>query len=92
VQEPDRPGLSLDQGADRRALVFANDEIALPMPGLGPVQRIEGPLADGEYGLLEPPPSPFGVLVRATVIASMRSRDRWWGASGDGRINGDPGR
>jgi len=48
--------------------------ISLPVPGLGSVQRIEGPLADSEHGLLEPGPSPLGVLVRAAVIASGAQR------------------
>ena len=29
VQHPDRPGLPLDEGADRRALVLADDEVPL---------------------------------------------------------------
>jgi hypothetical protein len=61
------------------------------MPGFGPVLRVEGPLADGEHGLLEPGPSPLGVLVRATVITSGAQRGPVVGASGDGRISGDPG-
>ena len=33
VQQPDQPGLPLDERADRRALVLADDQIAFPVPG-----------------------------------------------------------
>jgi hypothetical protein len=33
VQEPDHPGLPLDERADRGALLPADDEVSLPVPG-----------------------------------------------------------
>ena len=44
------------------------------MPCLGPVQRIEGPLADREHGLLEPRPALLGALMSAAVITSGPQR------------------
>jgi hypothetical protein len=54
VQQPDHPGLPLHQGADRRALVRADDEISfLTVACLGAVLRLKRPLTDGEHRLLE---------------------------------------
>jgi hypothetical protein len=33
----------------------------------------------------------LGVLMRTALITSGAQRDRWWGASGDGRTSGVPG-
>jgi hypothetical protein len=74
MQEPDHPGLPLHQGADRRALVLADDEVSLPMAGLGAILGTEGPLMNREHGLLEPGRAPFGPLMRAPVIASGAQR------------------
>ena len=74
MQQPDRPGLPLDKRADRRTLVPANDQIPLPMPGLGAVLGLERPLADREHGLLEPGPALVLVLVRAPVVTSGAQR------------------
>ena len=35
MQQPDEPGLALDERADRGLLVLADDQVALPVPGLG---------------------------------------------------------
>jgi hypothetical protein len=68
AQQPDHPGLPFDQRADRRALVLADDEISFPVPRVGAVRGLEGPLVDGEHRLLEPGPAPFGPLMRTPVI------------------------
>ena len=39
AQQPDQPGLPLDQRADRRARVLADDEVALPVPRPGSGRR-----------------------------------------------------
>jgi hypothetical protein len=70
------PGLPLDQRADRRALVLADDEILLPMPGLRAVIRLERPLADGEHGLPGPRAPPAGMLMRPAVITPGAQRGR----------------
>jgi hypothetical protein len=44
------------------------------MACLGAVQRVEGPVADGEHGLLEPGTAPLCVLVRAAVIPAGAQR------------------
>jgi hypothetical protein len=45
VQEHCEPGAAFHQGADRRA-VQAEDEVAFPMTGNGPVLDLRGPFAD----------------------------------------------
>ena len=49
VQQHGEAGGALDQRADRRA-VQAEDQIALPVPGHGPVLGLGGPLADQDLG------------------------------------------
>ena len=70
MQQPDEPGLSLDEGADHRALVLADNEIAFPVPGLAAVAGFEGALMDGEHRLGEPRASAAGSLVRLSVITT----------------------
>jgi hypothetical protein len=53
---------------DRRALVLADDQIALPVACLGAVLGLEGPLADGEHRLLEPRPASLSTLMSTAVI------------------------
>jgi hypothetical protein len=74
VQQPDHPGLPFDQRADCRALVLADDEISLPVPGLRAVIGLEGPLADGEHRLLEPRAAPVATLMRPPVITPGAQR------------------
>jgi hypothetical protein len=66
--------LAFDQRADRRALVFADDEIALPMASLGAILGCEGPLIDGEHGLFEPGPTTVATLMSATMVTSRAQR------------------
>lgn len=57
-------GLAFDEGADRRAVVVADDEVTLPVPGFGPVEGREGPVVDGQHRLLKPwPPGAAGTGV-----------------------------
>ena len=46
VQQQGVAGRAFDQRADRGSIVFAEDEVALPVSGHGPVGRLRGPLAD----------------------------------------------
>lgn len=68
VQQPDDPSGALDQCADHRALVFADDVVALPVSGLGAVTRVEGPLVDGQHGLCEPGPTLLGLAVGPSMV------------------------
>ena len=74
MQQPDQPGLAFDECADRRALVLADDQVALPVPGLGAVLGRERPLVDGEHRLLEPGPTAFGALLSAPMISAGAQR------------------
>jgi hypothetical protein len=42
------------------------------MPWLGAVLGREGPLVDREHRMLKPRPAPFGALMSAAVISSVR--------------------
>ena len=66
VQQPNHPGLTLDQRADRGSLVLTDDQIAFPVPGR--------PLVYREHRLGEPGPAPLDLLVRPPVIASGPQR------------------
>jgi hypothetical protein len=44
MQQMDQPGLTFDQRVDRRAMVFADHEIALPMASLRAIVGLEGSL------------------------------------------------
>lgn len=68
VQQPQQPGLPFDQGADRGPLVAADDEVALPVPRLGPVCGLEGSLVHRQHGLLKPGPPALDTLLRAPVL------------------------
>jgi hypothetical protein len=65
AQQPHRQGLTLDEGADGRLLVPADDQISFPMSCLAAVLRLEGPLPDREHRLLEPGTAPVAALMRA---------------------------
>ena len=52
VQQTGRAGLALDERADRGLLVLADDQIALPVPGLAAVLGRERPLVDRAHRLL----------------------------------------
>jgi hypothetical protein len=52
MKQPDQAGLSFDEGAYRRPLALADDEIPFPMPGLGTVLGQERALMDREHRLL----------------------------------------
>jgi len=47
--EEDVAGLALDEGADGRVVGRADEEIALPVSGHGPVRRFGRPLADEDH-------------------------------------------
>jgi len=51
VQQQHVTGGALDQGADRRPAVLADQEIAFPVAGHGPVIGLGGPLADHHHAL-----------------------------------------
>jgi hypothetical protein len=74
VEQPDRPGLPFDEGADRRGLVLADDQVSLPMPGLRAVLGQKRPFVDGEHRVLKPWPTLFGVLLSPPMIAAGAQR------------------
>lgn len=73
VQQADGPGPPFDEGADRGLVVFADDEVSFPLPGLGALLGRKRPVVDGEHRLLEPRPAPVGVLVGAAVVTAVVS-------------------
>ena len=50
VDEQDVAGGAFDQGADLGSLVFADDEVAFPVAGYGPVGGFGGAFADHHHG------------------------------------------
>ena len=70
VQELDVAGLPLDQGADRGAVVGADDEVASPMAGLRSVLRIEATVMDAKHRLGESSAGADLPGVSAAVVAS----------------------
>jgi hypothetical protein len=67
-------GLTFDEGADRREVVVTDDEIALPVSGLGAVVDREWAVVDRQHRLLEPQSAALPTLVRATVIPARAQR------------------
>jgi hypothetical protein len=84
VQQPDQPGSALHEGADRRPVVAADDQISFPVPGRGSVTGIERALMDGQHRLGEPRPAPLDPLVGSPMITpgpqrgTMFRRDLPW--------------
>ena len=74
VQQTDQSGLALDECADRGLLLLADDQVALPMSGLGSVLGWEGPLVDGAHRLFEPGPAAIGALLGAAMISCGAQR------------------
>jgi hypothetical protein len=68
VHQAHHPGLAFDEGADRREVVVADDQVALPVSGFSPIGRGERPVVDGEHRLLEAAPSALLSPVRSAVI------------------------
>src|SRR6185295_18390697 len=64
----------LDEGADRRALIVADDEVAFPVPRLAAVGGGEWPLVDEQRRLGEPWATP----ARALVDAAMSPAGAQW--------------
>ena len=63
------PGLTFDEGSDRRKVIVADDhQIALPMAGFRPIRRGERPVVDAEHWLLETASPTLLSLVRSAVI------------------------
>ncbi|EPQ45517.1 transposase [Mycobacterium pseudoshottsii JCM 15466] len=67
MHQSNQPGLALDEGADRRALVLAEDEVAFPVSWLTAVGGGEWPLVDRQHRLGEPWATPARPLVRAAM-------------------------
>jgi hypothetical protein len=57
VQQSDQSGLPLDERADGRALILAEDQMAFPTALFGSVLGREGTLVDGEHWVLKPGPA-----------------------------------
>jgi hypothetical protein len=51
VEQHDETGVPLDHGPDGRPTVLADDEVALPGAGHGPVGDLRGPLGDHDLAL-----------------------------------------
>jgi hypothetical protein len=66
--------MAFNQRADRREMVIADDQIALPMARFRPVEGRERPVVDGEHRLLKPWPSALWALMRSAVISSGTQR------------------
>jgi hypothetical protein len=91
MQQPDEAGLALNEGADGGLLILADDQIVFSVARLGAVAGWEGPLVDRQHRLFEACPAAIGTLLCPAMVRPVRSGERCWGASGDGRISGDPG-
>ena len=74
MQPTDEAGLVFDQRADRRALVLADEELALPMARLRAIVGWEGSLVDGEHRLFEPGSTPVAALMSAAMVSSRAKR------------------
>jgi hypothetical protein len=66
VHEHQVAGRAFDQGADGGLAVPADDQIALPVAGDGPVGRFSGPLTDHDHVLDRPADALGRVAVRAS--------------------------
>ena len=62
-------GGAFDEGADRGGSVGADDQVAFPMPGDGPVVHLGRPLADHDHRVGEPGGTGGGVAVRLAAGA-----------------------
>jgi hypothetical protein len=74
MQQTNEPCLTFHQRADGRALVLADEEIALPMARLGAIVGVEGSLVDAEHRLFEAGPAPVSALMSAAMVASGAKR------------------
>lgn len=74
MQLPNERSLPLTKRADGRTLVFADDEIALPVSRLRAVFRGEGTLVDYKHRLLEPRPALLSARMSTPVIPSRAQR------------------
>ena len=69
VQQHHEPGAAFDQGADGGGVVRAEDQIAFPVSGHGPIFDLGGPLGDHQcVGDV----SPFSAPVRPALGAAQR--------------------
>lgn len=74
VEQPNQSGLPFDQGVDRGSLLFADDQVAFPVAGLGPVGGWERTLVNGEHGLLEPGAAAVLPLLGTAVVTTGAQR------------------
>lgn len=70
VDEHDVAGGALDEGTDGRSAVLADDQVALPMTGNGPVLDLGRAVADHDHGVREPRLSRGGLAVGSATGAS----------------------
>ncbi len=91
MHQPDRAGLALDEGSDRRALVLADDEATFPVPWLAAVGGSEWPLMDGQHRLGEPRTALPRPLVSAAMGPAGAQPTAVWRPDRGGRIKGERG-
>jgi hypothetical protein len=72
MQQTDQPGLAFDQRADRRMLVFADDQIALPVTSLRAIVGLRGRwcMVSIACSDLEPTATAFAALMSAAMVTS----------------------
>ena len=78
VHQSNQAGLALNESADRRALVLADDEVTFPVARLTAVSGIEWPLMDRQHRLSEPRTTPAWPLVRAAMSPAGAQRSPVW--------------
>ncbi|CKT26315.1 Uncharacterised protein [Mycobacterium tuberculosis] len=78
VQQPNQTCLSLDEGANRRALVLTNDEISFPVARLGAVGGIERPLVNRQHRLGEARAATARTQMGAAMSSSRAQRATVW--------------
>ena len=90
-RERDRGGGRPPRGADHRAVVAADDEIAFPVSGLGPVLGPERTLVDRQHRLGEAGPATVDPLLGPSMIRPVRNGERCSDGTAGGRTSTDPG-
>jgi hypothetical protein len=74
VDEHHVAGGALDEGADRRRAVGADDQVAFPVPGHGPVADVGRALTDHDHRVADPGRAGGGVAARRAAGAPGAQR------------------
>jgi hypothetical protein len=62
--------LTLDECSDRGSLVFADDQVTLPVTWFRTIVRRKRAVVDREHRLLEPGPASISALLRASTVTT----------------------